>query len=161
MTLQLPEGMRLGAAPRDITNQRFGRLVALEVVGKAPSRSLIWRCRCDCGAEVDRRSASLHPDKIASCGCYLREINRARFIGQRPWNAGKTYQIKGDDIVYRSKKAWTDAVIRRRGNECEECGWAEAACDVHHAVPRSKGGRNTITNAVVLCPNHHRVRHSK
>jgi len=59
---------------RDLTGQRFGRLVAL-----APHRSrggLRWRCRCDCGAEKYIATRSLTSGAQVSCGCYQREVAR-------------------------------------------------------------------------------------
>jgi len=42
---------------------------------------------------------------------------------------------------------------------CELCGWNEATRDIHHIVPVSQGGTNTLCNIIVLCPNHHRMVH--
>ena len=39
--------------------------------------------------------------------------------------------------------------------------WAEARCDVHHITPRAEGGKNFVSNGVVLCPNCHRVAHEQ
>lgn len=44
-------------------------------------------------------------------------------------------------------------------DKCSECGWAETSCDVDHIIPHHKGGKNTISNARVLCPNHHALKH--
>ena len=52
-------------------------------------------------------------------------------------------------------------VLRIKGNKCERCGWAEARCDVHHITPRAEGGKNFVSNGVVLCPNCHRVAHEQ
>ena len=54
-----------------------------------------------------------------------------------------------------------EAVLRIKGNKCERCGWAEARCDVHHITPRAEGGKNFVSNGVVLCPNCHRVAHEQ
>jgi 5-methylcytosine-specific restriction endonuclease McrA len=75
-----------------------------------------------------------------------------------PWNAGITY-ARGDVAEYSTKHGWTKAVIRVKGNRCENCGWDRAKCDVHHILPKSRGGKNTIDNARVLCPNCHREHH--
>lgn len=32
---------------KDITNQKFGRLTAKEVVRAAPGKGNIWKCECD------------------------------------------------------------------------------------------------------------------
>lgn len=36
---------------KDITNQKFGRLTAKEVVRTVPGKGSIWRCECECGGE--------------------------------------------------------------------------------------------------------------
>ena len=56
---------------KDITGQRFGSLVALEPVGKSSSRSMIWRCQCDCGNKVDVGYVSLSSGSTKSCGCKI------------------------------------------------------------------------------------------
>ena len=35
---------------KDISGQRFGRLVAIKTVGSNRAGQKIWECRCDCGA---------------------------------------------------------------------------------------------------------------
>ncbi|NCQ35041.1 HNH endonuclease [bacterium] len=39
------------------------------------------------------------------------------------------------------------------------CGWDKARCDAHHREPKAKGGKHTIQNGMVLCPNCHRIAH--
>lgn len=156
----LPEGVTAKARVRDVTGIRFGRLVPVRVVGKAPSGSLIWECACDCGKTVSRTSASLQKAKgMCSCGCYLKEVSKERLRHKSPWNKGKSYQTRGDDALFTSKKAWSEAARKKYGNKCGRCGWDKATCDVHHIIPRSKGGKNTMNNAEVICPNCHRIHH--
>ena len=157
---KLPKGMSVKAPTRNIEGYRFGRLVALKVVGKSKQNSLIWQCVCDCGNLVNRTSAGLRKSKgISSCGCYLRETSKERLASMTPWNKGKSYSIKKDGEKFANKKAWAEAVIRKKGNVCEQCGWDKARCDVHHILPISEGGEHTINNGVVLCPNCHRILH--
>jgi len=33
----------------DLTGQRFGKLVAIEPTEKRVSKSVVWKCLCDCG----------------------------------------------------------------------------------------------------------------
>lgn len=55
---------------KDITNQRFGRLVALYPTEKRTSnRRIVWHCLCDCGNYVDVSSDSLIQGNTISCGC--------------------------------------------------------------------------------------------
>jgi hypothetical protein len=63
---------------KDITGQRFGRLVALYRAGRNHSnRMTIWHCRCDCGRECEVRLGDLGT-RTKSCGCLNRELIRER-----------------------------------------------------------------------------------
>ena len=57
----------------DLTNQRFGDLVAVERVEDYVSPRKVheeqWLCKCDCGNEKVVRSQLLKSGKINSCGC--------------------------------------------------------------------------------------------
>ena len=53
----------------NLTGKRFGRLVALEPTEKRRKTSVIWRCRCDCGNEVECETEDLTRGKVRSCGC--------------------------------------------------------------------------------------------
>ena len=57
----------------DITNQRFGRLVALKRVGKDKFRLSIWACQCDCGNIKEVRVSDLKKGYVLSCGCLHKE----------------------------------------------------------------------------------------
>lgn len=64
---------------RDLTNQIFNRLTALERVSHSKP-GIYWRCLCTCGTEVTRRSSQLldNPSQIKSCGCVIVEHNKRR-----------------------------------------------------------------------------------
>jgi hypothetical protein len=58
---------------KDITGQRFGRLVAVTFKGSG-----IWICKCDCGKTVERGVTRLHQKYNRwigerSCGCIQKE----------------------------------------------------------------------------------------
>lgn len=57
---------------RDLTGQKFGRLL---VIARAESRSrhVYWRCKCDCGNEIETRIDNLTSGGSQSCGCFNRE----------------------------------------------------------------------------------------
>lgn len=57
----------------DITNMRFGRLVATSFYGHAKDGALLWLCKCDCGNEKIIRSKSLRLGLTRSCGCLSLE----------------------------------------------------------------------------------------
>lgn len=53
---------------KDITNQRFGRLMALHPNGQYRSQT-VWHCKCDCGKEVNVPVSRLLGGHTQSCGC--------------------------------------------------------------------------------------------
>lgn len=54
---------------KDITGQRFGRLVAV-----APSEQpQYWNCKCDCGQDCLGHGSNMRYGKVKSCGCISRE----------------------------------------------------------------------------------------
>jgi hypothetical protein len=63
---------------KDLTGQKFGRLTAVEVVGRAKCRDSIWSCVCDCGTKTNVRGSSLTNGHTQSCGCLSRELARGR-----------------------------------------------------------------------------------
>ena len=65
----------------DLTNERFGHLVALYPMTdyKNGRRITFWHCRCDCGKEKDIRENGLIYAGVRSCGCR----NGINVIGKR------------------------------------------------------------------------------
>jgi hypothetical protein len=59
-----------------------------------------------------------------------------------------------------SKAIRTAVGVRDGGCAIKDCPKMPAQCDVHHIVPWSEGGPTNITNAVLLCPEHHRQIHT-
>lgn len=56
----------------DLSGKRFGRLIALEYVGRKNNRTL-WKCRCDCGNESIAGYSNLVNGIKRSCGCLEKE----------------------------------------------------------------------------------------
>ena len=57
---------------KNISGQRFGRLVALHMTSRRMGGKIAWRCQCDCGKVVDVAGASLRNRNTKSCGCINR-----------------------------------------------------------------------------------------
>lgn len=51
---------------KDLTGQRFGKLVVLEYTGFDKERGTQWKCQCDCG---NIKIVNITRDKPKSCGC--------------------------------------------------------------------------------------------
>lgn len=58
---------------KDISGQRFDRLVALKRVGTDKRLNALWLCRCDCGNECVRAVVDLRRKGNHSCGCLNKE----------------------------------------------------------------------------------------
>lgn len=59
---------------RDLTGQRFERLIVIERSGVSGSGKAQWLCKCDCGNETIATTDSLKRSKVTSCGCRHKEI---------------------------------------------------------------------------------------
>jgi len=91
---------------KNIAGQRFGRVTAVEDVGRSRHRKRLWRCLCDCGNEFTVVGAALSSGNTTSCGCYVKEIagNRVRTHGM-----SRTPEYH----------CWHDMVRRCTNSECE------------------------------------------
>ncbi len=68
---------------RDITGQRFGRLVAVRRTGEIRQRSSVWECKCDCGKRTFVILGSLQRGATKSCGCLHKELLTKDMTGKR------------------------------------------------------------------------------
>ena len=68
------------ARPRkDLTGQRFGRLVVLGLADVPDRKGFIfWRVRCDCGTEKVIMQNNIIYGQTRSCGCLANEVRAAR-----------------------------------------------------------------------------------
>ena len=67
------------SAVKDLTGQRFGRLVVIRREGVTPQRLATWLCRCDCGNETVVDGWSLRSGNTKSCICLKNEAVKERF----------------------------------------------------------------------------------
>lgn len=58
---------------KDLTGQRFGRLIAIEFTGINDRHYALWRCQCDCGKDCVVSSDVLKRTGNHSCGCLAKE----------------------------------------------------------------------------------------
>lgn len=76
---------------KDLTGQRFGRLVVKNKLPERKNNKIMWHCICDCGAEKDIMGSQLTKttQPTRSCGCLQKE--RSREVNQSPDLTGKKY----------------------------------------------------------------------
>lgn len=61
----------------DLTNQRFGRLIAKKRIYIKNNHRAVWLCACDCGNQCEVEASSLTSGNTKSCGClnsYAEEL---------------------------------------------------------------------------------------
>ena len=76
---------------KDLSNQRFGKLVALNSTNKRSGRSMIWTCKCDCGDYTEVSARNLSNGHTKSCGC----IGGSKYlVGKRFGKLTVTKQLK-------------------------------------------------------------------
>lgn len=147
---------------RDLAGLRIGRMTVSHVHGIARDGHLTWLCLCDCGKEKVVSSNSItRAIPVQSCGCLNKDRAQIKRRSDGPWNDGKSYVISSGEHCYKTRHGWARAAIKHYGNRCERCGWNQARCDVHHRNRKALGGTHTLANAIVLCPNCHRVEHQQ
>ncbi len=78
------------AAFKDITNQRFGRLIAIRSTGKRKSGQVVWKCICNCGSNTLVSSGNLRSGNTKSCGCTHGESHGMHGISEyNAWISAK------------------------------------------------------------------------
>ena len=72
---------------KDITGQRFGRLVALTPTKHETQPELYWVCQCDCGKQIVTSGSWLRLGRSRSCGCLTGDVGVAR-LRENEWKDG-------------------------------------------------------------------------
>ena len=75
---------------RDLTGKKFDMLTVIRRTSKRTTTgSVIWECRCDCGAICERSTGTLNSKhaKHHSCGCLrIQTIKEHQYVNKKPFN---------------------------------------------------------------------------
>lgn len=88
----------------DLVGQRFGKLVAVEMLKKRNKNGrIVYRCKCDCGNEVNVLGNSLVTYHTLSCGCLVSYYNMhiKQLLERKEIDFKSEYTIYIDDKYYR------------------------------------------------------------
>lgn len=96
---------------RDLTGQRFSRLLVIRRGPDANGKKARWECQCDCGKVVFVITDQLRSGHTRSCGCLATELARARNT------ATKTTHGQTGQSYYR---VWVNMNYRCRNERCKE-----------------------------------------
>ena len=67
------------SAIKDLTGQRFGRLVVISRASTSPKGEATWKCLCDCGKTIISPGYNIRSGNTNSCGCFNSDEARKRF----------------------------------------------------------------------------------
>jgi hypothetical protein len=59
--------------------------------------------------------------------------------------------------IMELSKRTISKICRRLNLKCSRCRWGEETGDIHHIIPKKKGGSDAHSNLSYLCPNCHRL----
>lgn len=96
----------------DIIGKRFGRLVVTSKTDKKSSNgSYYYKCKCECGKEIDVNRSNLTSGATKSCGCFQKEKARELLTNKyrnlkgvkigRLLVVEKTARRKGNNVVWK------------------------------------------------------------
>jgi hypothetical protein len=90
----------------DITNQKFGKLLAISPKGSDKHGNVLWECKCKCGQSVVTLGTSLRSGKTRSCGCIgkIRIASLARLGGESAKKKGHEYFVNLGKIGHKIRK---------------------------------------------------------
>lgn len=86
---------------RNLTDKRFGQLVAMKPTEKRQGNSVVWECQCDCGRTVLVSAYCLTGGATKSCGCLAG--GRLNLTGQR---FGRLVALRATERRERSSVVW-------------------------------------------------------
>lgn len=133
-------------------NHFFGKKHPKEIIEKIKSSEGYKNRRKNTGQK--RTESQKENMRIPHEG--IRGYNNHRFKKDFPYY-GKARQKILDWC--RQNKADTWQVLELWFQPCCVCGWNKARCEIHHIIPKSKGGTSSPNNLIVLCPNCHKLAH--
>lgn len=160
---------------KDLTNQKFGRLVVLDEAGRAKDGQVIWKCQCECGNTVNIGARNLQNGKTQSCGCYYKE----QHSGENNWNwKGGITPLNHAVRECTQYKNWRTLIFQRDFYVCQHCGDKKGGNLIAHHIKffSTLMEENHITtteeaiqcetlwdvsNGITLCKKCHKKEHKK
>lgn len=89
---------------KNLVGQRFGKLVVIEMLDERNKNDrIVYKCKCDCGNEVDVLGNSLTTNHTLSCGCLVSYWNMyiKQFLEESKIEYKPEYTVYIDDDYYR------------------------------------------------------------
>lgn len=110
-----------GKNSKDMTGQRFSRLVVIEKTEQRIGTALVWKCQCDCGEICFVKGYNLRKGLTQSCGCMRVEAGLK--IGSilqesRPLIDGTDVNMIKDMSIRSNNKTGVRGVCWDKSRQC-------------------------------------------
>lgn len=112
-------------ARKDLTGQVFGLLTVVEPTEERHGRSVIWKCRCECGNTILVSSRNLHSGGTKSCGCAPRNDLAGQQFGLLT-AVEPTEERRNGNVVWKcdcacGNTAYVSSILLKNGHT-KSCG---------------------------------------
>ena len=97
---------------KDLSGQRFGRLVVLDKYIKVKGKNTKWLCRCDCGTEKYIINTNLIKGVTTSCGCLQKDRPNGLIHGMCGTHFYKKWVRMKDRCLNKKSKLYKQYVSR-------------------------------------------------
>lgn len=113
---------------------RFGFLTPLSVIQVENSRSVYYKCLCDCGNECKKSYSVLINNRTQSCGC--KKSSTISKLHGGTGIAGECLILENNLRKTPSYRKWRLSVLKTHNNSCVITGDTKNL-HVHHIIPFS------------------------
>jgi hypothetical protein len=138
---------------RDVTGQRFGRLVVVERHGSWRGQAA-WLCRCDCGNDIVVPGVSLRSGNTQSCRCLQRERSRESHTlpqGVAAFNKA-VFTMKANAARRALRWDITDEALRTLlSQDCHYCGGPPSNVSASVGGVFTYNGLDRVDNELGYC----------
>ena len=137
----------------DLSGQRFGRLLAIEIDHTDSRSAPHWKCLCDCGNTKVVSAHSLRICSTKSCGCLQKERAKQAMTKHGQYKE-KNYLAANSSRRRAIKRGATVEVVDpavvydRDIGLCQICGLPVEDGDfsLDHRIPLTRGGEHSYAN---------------
>ena len=85
---------------KDLTGQKFGRLIVEKYLYTNNRKKAVWKCKCDCGKYTEVPTYNLTTGNTQSCGCLHIETTRKNI--KKAIDKQTKYHTEAEKIIYHT-----------------------------------------------------------
>jgi hypothetical protein len=115
---------------------------------------------------LEPRARLLPEEELEACILTGDDAGVRRLVAHEPSGLAESRKAYLFSSAVKRDRTNVDALRDLCGGRCQICSWsprdryARELCEGHHVRWLSRGGEDSLSNMVLICPNHHRAIHS-